>query len=53
MSSVHTHVGAVAAITTMLYIALLGTFWRLVAAHLTASTSPTLGKIGGAMAFQY
>jgi len=49
----HTHIGAIAAVTTMLYIALIGTFWRLLAAHAVASSSSTLQGIGKAMLFQY
>ena len=49
----HTHIGAIAAITTMIYIALLGTFWRLLAAHAVASDSPTFTELGKAMLFQY
>ena len=49
----HTHIGAIAAITTMLYIALLGTFWRLLAAHAIASSSSTATELGKAMLFQY
>lgn len=53
MSSVHTHIGAIAALTTMLYIALLGTFWRLLAMHATASSNGTASKLGQAMLVQY
>ena len=49
----HTHVGAIAAVTTMLYIALLGTLWRLLALHSIASSSDTLSNLGKAMLFQY
>jgi len=51
--AVHTHIGAIAAVTTMIYIALLGTFWRLIAVHLVASSGPTTSKLGKAMLFQY
>jgi hypothetical protein len=50
---VHTHIGAISAITVMLYIALLGTFWRLLACHAIASKSPTLGHLGQAMLVQF
>lgn len=49
----HTHVGAIAAVATMLYIALLGTFWRLLALHAIASKSVTLQHFGAAMLVQY
>ena len=49
----HTHIGAIAAFTTMIYIALIGTFWRLSAAHLVASSSPNFTELGKAMLFQY
>lgn len=49
----HTHIGAIAAFTTMLYIALIGTFWRLAAAYFVASNSSSLNEVGKAMLFQY
>ena len=49
----HTHIGAIAAFTTMIYIALIGTLWRLSAAHLVASSSTTATELGKAMLFQY
>ena len=49
----HTHIGAIAAFTAMLYIALIGTFWRLAAAYFVASSSPSLQQAGKAMLFQY
>lgn len=49
----HTHIGAIAAVTTMIYIALLGTFWRLLAVHAVASDGPVLNNLGKAMLFQY
>lgn len=49
----HTHIGAIAAVATMLYIALLGTLWRLLAMHAIASKSSTLGHIGQAMLLQF
>ena len=49
----HTHIGAIAAVTTMIYIALIGTFWRLLAAHAIASKSATATNLGKAMLFQY
>jgi hypothetical protein len=50
---VHTHVGAIAAVTTMIYIALLGTLWRLLAAHAIASKSTIATSLGRAMLLQY
>jgi len=49
----HTHIGAIAAVTTMVYIALLGTLWRLLALHAIASSSSTLSHLGQAMLVQF
>lgn len=49
----HTHIGAIAALTTMIYIALLGTLWRLLAIYGIASKSSTFSNLGKAMLFQY
>lgn len=49
----HTHVGAILALVTMLNIALLGTLWRLGAFWLVASSSSTAQNLGKAMLFQY
>lgn len=49
----HTHIGAIAAVTTMVYIALLGTLWRLLAMHAIASKSGTLTHLGQAMLLQF
>lgn len=49
----HTHIGAIAALATMLYIALLGTLWRLLACHAVSSSSSTLQNLGKAMLFQF
>lgn len=51
--SMHTHIGAVNALTVMLFIALIGTVWRLSAAHLIATDSPAAKNVGQAMLFQY
>ena len=51
--AMHTHIGAVNALTVMLFIALIGTVWRLSAAHLIATESSTAKNIGQAMLFQY
>jgi hypothetical protein len=50
---VHIHISAVGAAVTMVYIALLGTLWRLLAAHAIASKNATLSGLGHAMLFQY
>jgi hypothetical protein len=50
---VHIHISAVGAAITMIYIALLGTLWRLLAAHAIASKNVTLSGLGHAMLFQY
>lgn len=49
----HTHIGAIAAVTTMVYVALLGSLWRLLAMHAIASKSSTLGHLGQAMLLQF
>jgi hypothetical protein len=52
-NKVHTHIGALLAIPAFLAVLLAGTLWRLAAAHLVRSSSPTAQSIGGAMAVQY
>jgi hypothetical protein len=37
----------------MIYVALLGTVWRLLAAHAIASKSSTATNLGKAMLFQF
>lgn len=49
----HTHIGALNALTVMLFIALIGTVWRLSAAHLIATDNSTAKNVGQAMLFQY
>ena len=49
----HTHVGAIHLVTAFLGVVLVGTLWRISAAHLVASGSPTAAGLGKAMAFQY
>lgn len=49
----HTHFSALSAIGAFLAVIIVGTFWRLLAAHLVASDRPALVNIGKAMAFQY
>lgn len=48
----HTHIGAIAFVTSGLYIMLWLTLWRLIGMHLTASKSSTLNGLGGAMLVQ-
>jgi hypothetical protein len=49
----HTHFSAVQASTIFLAVLVLGSLWRLIAAHLCASSNSSLSHIGKAMAFQY
>jgi hypothetical protein len=49
----HTHIGAINALAVMLFIALIGTVWRLSAAHLIATDNSTAKNVGQAMLFQY
>lgn len=49
----HTHFSATAAAGAFLSVVLLGTLWRLVSAHLAASSNTTLATTGAAMAAQY
>ena len=52
--TVHVHISAIAALVTFFgYVVLLGTLWRLGAAHLVAATSPTANGLGKAMLLQY
>jgi hypothetical protein len=50
---VHTHVGVITLGTAFLGVVLMGTLWRLGAAHLIATDSPGPKNIGQAMLFQY
>ena len=49
----HTHVGAIQLVSAFLGVVLVGTLWRVGAAHLVASDSATAKQVGKAMAFQY
>jgi hypothetical protein len=49
----HTHFGALMGFTAFLSVLLFGTLWRLSAARLAASSSPTAQNIGAAMAIQF
>ena len=44
---------AASALTIFLAVLLVGSVWRLMAFHLTASGSPGARNLGQAMAFQY
>ncbi len=44
---------AASALTIFFAVLLVGTVWRLMTYHLTASTSPGAKTLGQAMAFQY
>jgi hypothetical protein len=49
----HTHFSATAAISAFFSVLVLGTLWRLLAAHMARSDSPIIQSFGQAMAFQY
>ncbi|HMK62036.1 MAG TPA: hypothetical protein VK386_00335 [Acidimicrobiales bacterium] len=49
----HHHGSALALLTVFLGVVILGTAWRLLAAHLAVSNSGTARQVGRAMAFQY
>lgn len=49
----HTHFSLMAATSAFFSVLVIGTFWRLLAAHLAKSNSPALQHAGRAMAFQY
>lgn len=49
----HTHFSATMALGTFLMVLLLGSLWRLIAAHLAGSKNETLNQLGAAMANQY
>jgi hypothetical protein len=51
--TMHTHFGALAGIGAFLSVLLFGTLWRLIAAHMVASSSSALKHVGGAMSAQY
>lgn len=44
---------AVVALNTFLAVLLVGTAWRLLSLHLTASSNASAHTLGTAMAFQY
>lgn len=49
----HVHFSATTAISAFFSVIIIGTLWRLIAAHLAASNNSTMKTIGQAMAFQY
>lgn len=49
----HTHFGALVIGGAFVGTLLAGTLWRLLAAHMVTSSSPTMVTLGKAMAFQY
>lgn len=49
----HTHFSAVNALNVFLAVLIVGSLWRLGAAHLAASSNETAAHLGRAMAFQY
>lgn len=49
----HTHFSALAALNIFLAVLVVGTAWKIVALHLTASANPRISMLGQAMAFQY
>ena len=53
VTAMHTHFGALVIGGTFLGVLLMGTLWRLTAAHFVTSGNPTLRRAGEAMALQY
>lgn len=49
----HTHYSAVNALNIFLVVLIVGTLWRLSAAHLCASNNSKINYLGKAMSFQY
>jgi hypothetical protein len=49
----HTHFSVMSAAQAFLAVVIIGTAWRLIAYHLTASSSEAAQHAGKAMAFQY
>jgi hypothetical protein len=49
----HTHFSPMSAAQAFLGVVIIGTLWRLLAYHLTASGNESLQHIGKAMSFQY
>lgn len=49
----HTHFSALTALNVFLAVLIVGTLWKVVALHLTASANPRISAAGQAMAFQY
>ncbi|MBS0175753.1 MAG: hypothetical protein JSR64_17075 [Nitrospira sp.] len=49
----HTHISAIALLCSFTGVLILGTLWRLLAAHFVVSNSDNLATLGKVMAFQY
>lgn len=49
----HTHFSAIGAAQAFVGVVIIGTLWRLSAAHLCNSKNEMLVHVGRAMAFQY
>lgn len=49
----HTHFGVLVIGGTFLGVLLMGTLWRLAAAHMAVSNNPTAQAVAKAMAVQY
>lgn len=49
----HVHVSALDAMSTFLYVIVMGFLWRLASAHLAKSTNDNVSSIGKAMATIY
>jgi len=49
----HTHFSAVSALQTFLAVLIVGSLWRLTAAHMVAASNSTVQFAGRAMLFQY
>lgn len=49
----HTHFSAMSALQTFLAVLIVGSLWRLTAAHMVTASNPTVEYLGRAMLFQY
>ena len=49
----HSHFSALSAAGVFLAVLVWGTVWRLLAAHMVASSNTMLSHVGKAMVFQY
>jgi hypothetical protein len=50
---VHVHIGALEAVTFLLFLIIVGAGWRMAAGHLVQSDNPTAVVFGEAMASIY